>query len=349
MGSNMAENSALSDREIEKRSRTVASKPRRIIVTLSTKCNSACIMCEVRHGSWDIPAKTLREIVEMLPYLEVISWQGGEVFYLDFFRELFDESLRHDGLLQTIVSNGLLIDEKIVEKLTGTRTNIELAISVDGTTEEVYEKIRKGSCFRVLLRNLRMLQEARAKNNAQANLRLRLHTVVMRSNYEQMETFIEFARTYGFTAFHMMPIWGNRAPGEDIFAQRDPTIERQVREKLAVISRKAKEYGIELLNSLPVKEEQEKPEQKIAPCCGEDKNALLCHLPWKQMVVDPGGGVRPGCLCPQTIGSVEQSSLLELWNGERMQKYREAVLRRDGGWCSSRCISESIPKELRGF
>ncbi|MHB9154096.1 MAG: radical SAM protein [Endomicrobiales bacterium] len=345
-------NRELNEQEIKAGKLVLESKPRRMIVTLSTRCNARCIMCEVRHNSWDIPARTIHEIVALFPTLESIAWQGGEVFYLDFFPELFAEALKYPAMKQTIVSNGLLLTEAWAEKIVA--ANMELALSIDGVTKEVYEKIRAGSKYEVLFRNIRMLNEVRKRSRSR--LSLRMHTVVMRSNYRQMEDFVALAKDNGFDALHMMPIWGGQEIDENIFLPGNEEVLEQVQLNLGRVEQRAREKGIEFLNSLPVKSgpvegsgtpsgEQHpagEPSAKEAPA-----KALLCSLPWQQLDVDPGGGVRPGCLCSRSIGSVAEKSLLELWNGEGMRHYREKVLAGGSGWCNAHCISGAMPEELR--
>ncbi|HLD30499.1 MAG TPA: SPASM domain-containing protein, partial [bacterium] len=221
---------------------------------------------------------------------------------------------------------------------------VELAVSVDGTTKEVYEKIRSGSDFNRLKKNLARLKKLRKKPSPMS---LRLHTVVMRSNLDQMTDFAAFAEEFGFDALHFMPLYGNEEPGEDLFRHGEdlPEIE-SIRIRLKKVSQKAKEAGIEFLNSLPVSLEVR--DSSFCPGRPEKKEEeLLCTLPWQQMNLDPGGEVRPGCLCTLPVGRVPGMSLLEIWNSPAMQKYREALLGKENSLCFRNCIEGRVPAELR--
>lgn len=83
------DNLDLNAQEIKDKKIFLQSYPQRMIVTLSTKCNSRCIMCEVVKKQWDIPARVVEEIKFLLPYMNSINWQGGEVLVLDYFEKLF--------------------------------------------------------------------------------------------------------------------------------------------------------------------------------------------------------------------------------------------------------------------
>jgi len=332
----LKENRALNEQEIKEGKTILRSMPAKLIVTLSSKCNVRCIMCEVRHTSWNIPGKTVAEITSLFPYLESISWQGGEVFFLDSFEPVFDEAKKHKHMKQTIVSNGLLLNDKWIEKITG--TNMELALSIDGTRKEVYEKIRQGSRFDVLMRNIGALNEARKKSNS--SLLLRMHTVVMRSNYKQMSEFVDLAKKCGFDALHLMPLWGKSNDSENIFLSPDKAMTAELSSLLEKTEEKARGCGMELLNSLPIT--RTAVDTADTGCKKEEYKGLRCYLPWKQMNIDPGGGLRPGCSCKTSAGQVQENSVLELWNGPIMQEYRKTLLNSTGSLCARNCFEAGV-------
>lgn len=49
--------------EIKAKRITILSKPQRLAVSLSTTCNIACRMCSVHKMVWEIPQKTIEEII----------------------------------------------------------------------------------------------------------------------------------------------------------------------------------------------------------------------------------------------------------------------------------------------
>ena len=88
-------NKELNDQEIKEQRIVLKSKPRKLAVILTTKCNLDCIMCPLAHfrathrEANTIPYATIKKIYELYPYLQWIDWQGGEVFLIDYFKELF--------------------------------------------------------------------------------------------------------------------------------------------------------------------------------------------------------------------------------------------------------------------
>lgn len=342
------DNLDLNAQEIKDKKIFLQSYPQRMIVTLSTKCNSRCIMCEVVKKQWDIPDRVVEEIKFLLPYMNSINWQGGEVLVLDYFEKLFLESLNNKQLRQTIVTNAMLLNDRWIDLLT--EANIELTVSVDGLDKEVYEKIRYGSKFDVLIKNLEKLNEIR--NRKKSKLVLKMHTVVMRSNYKQITDFIEFAKRYNFDAVYMMPIYGGQDIPENIFINNEKDILSYVTDRIEKATAKSKDYNINFFHSLPIIKDEKIQEKNIIVertenICIEKQDKMLCFLPWQQLNIDPDGEVRPGCLCSTNIGTVMDSSILDIWNGNKIQEYRSKILSGNPDICSLDCIKGNVPENMR--
>lgn len=343
------DNLDLNVQEIQDKKIVLQSYPQRMIVTLSTKCNSRCIMCEVVKKQWDIPNRVVDEIKFLLPYMNSINWQGGEVLVLDYFEKLFLESLNNKQLRQTIVTNGMLLNDRWIDLLT--EANIELTVSVDGLDKETYEKIRYGSKFDVLIKNLEKLNEVR--NRKKSKLVLKMHTVVMRSNYKQVEDFIEFAKKYKFDVVYMMPIYGGQDIPENIYIKDEKNILMDLADRIEKVTEQSKEYGINFFHSLPIiknvkQKDSGQNTEKVENICIEKKDKMLCLLPWQQLNIDPDGDVRPGCLCSTNVGSVMDSSILDIWNGNKMQEYRSKILSGNADdICSIDCIKGNVPENMR--
>jgi len=63
-------------------------------------------------------------------------------------------------------------------------------------------------------------------------------------------------------------------------------------------------------------------------------------MPWQQLNIDPGGGVRPGCLCLKTVGSILENRIMDIWNNDAMQSYRKGIIEQDfKPICNPSCIS----------
>lgn len=348
-------NKILNELEIAQGKTILTSKVRALNVTLSRRCNLSCIMCLPPAYPWEIPQRTLKEIYGLFPYLEKIIWQGGEVFVLDYFEELITEASRYPNIRQLIVTNAQIIDERLAEKMV--KGNIELTVSVDGTTKETYEYIRRGASFETLIRNLKLISHL--KEQYKSNMILNLNVAVMKSNYRQLESFIDFAKEFGFNFICFMPIEirikKNINAAEDIFIHnKDTQALNFITKRISILEQKAKLYGIRLENRLLSLTEHSRlhiesagkrnPEETT--CKTTSSKKMLCHLPWQQMLIDYDGFVRPDCQCnwERNAGSLlDNLSLGDIWNNHVMQGYRKAILNHDyHNLCSHACIEGKI-------
>lgn len=347
-------NKRLNIEEIRKRETVLKSRFTSLICTLENRCNIQCVMCGVWRQPWSIPERTFREIMDSLQYLEHVIWLGGEVFLSPYFSEILEETRKYPYLEQRVNTNALLIDEKWAERLVA--SNVELICSIDAATPATYEHIRRGGKFKDLMRALEAISAAR-KNNPGKRFRIRMNTVVMRSNYQELDPVLELAHTYGFENLQLIGIQGDDGP-ETIFTDtpENRKISQELEKTLERLGPKAREYGIDLLPCLPLhrtgcavpcETKSEMPRQeKVEPVARQDE--AFCYLPWQQMLIEPFGHTRFGCWCREPIGNVEKNGLLEMWNSPAARKYRALIAGNAyHDYCDARCVHGEIPSQLR--
>lgn len=351
----MSKNILNNEIEIASNKVVLTSKLRSLVVSLTNKCNLKCIMCKIRDIEWSLPEKTKNEIVALFPFLEKVIWQGGEAFLYDGFEELLDEAGKH-RLKQVIITNGLLINEKIAEKLA--KLNLELTFSVDGTTKKIYEYIRPGSNFEKVIRNIKLINSIRAKSGSKMTTRLNVY--VINSNYHQVPKFIEFAKKYGFNSVLLNSAGCDFENYEEnmFYYNRDSDLFKSVDGLRDKLIKKADKYNIKLENRIPSKKMFDKLEGYIKI---ENENVLndkqhnlknkigrlFCHVPWQRLYIDIGGGVRPECQCPikYSVGNVKNNSIEEIWNGDKIAEYRKRIIENNiDDFCNIDCLYKRIPE-----
>lgn len=347
----MFQNMLLNESEIAQKKISLSCKIRSLTVTLTNKCNLACIMCKTISKPWDLPRKSIQEIIALFPYLERIMWQGGEIFLYEGFKDILKEASKFP-MRQIIATNGLLIDREIAEILA--KSNVELTFSVDGVTKEVYEHIRAGANFEKLIDNINLINELRQKLNPK--MKLRLNVLVMRSNYHQIEQFLDFAKQYKFnTIFFNSTGEDFKNLKENIFCYSDDRQALGFIDEIKIkIAKKAEEYKICLENWLPPLgfSEQNQTQDKVQEHKKDKNNKLFCHIPWQRLYIDCGGNVRPDCLCQfeNYIGNILENNLEELWNCEKMKGYRRKIVNCDyQNFCSPDCVYGRIPEKNLKF
>lgn len=240
-------NKALNEYEISMRKEVLESKPRAMIAMIMNKCNISCRICGIwARPKWQEPDRILKEIVDLLPYMEDICWQGGEVFYMKEFNSMLAEGVKCPNLNQVIFTNGLLLDEKNLEIIA--KGNVELVLSIDGASKETYEYIRRGASFETLCKKLELIKEVRKSTGAKINTYY--NPVICKTNYKEILDMVEFAHKYEFTSMTLNPIRG--VPELNIFEPIDKEAFDFMRKIVPIAEAKSKEYGIRFNNWMPI-------------------------------------------------------------------------------------------------
>lgn len=137
----------------------------RTVVDTVRACNSHCKYCYFFHDNFGkqgdfLPAKTIKDIlsaVDKQRQLDVVL-SGGEITLNPELEELLDAThvLQRTGA--TMITNGTLLDKKIVEQIR--KSNISrVCISLDGVAAEQHNYAR-GNNFAKALRGLYELQDS---------------------------------------------------------------------------------------------------------------------------------------------------------------------------------------------
>lgn len=366
-------NMIVNELEIFRKEIILKSKPRSITVVLTNRCNLRCQMCKVWENVWDMTDKNIEEIKKIMPYLEYITWHGGEVFLHKRFLELFDFA-QECNIQQEIITNGLLINDDIIKKMVD--YNIQLTLSIDGVNEATYEKIRRGAKFSKLLKVLNDLKEYR-KTRENTKFKMRMNTILSNENYSDLFCFLDFAHKYGINELYLFPLVFDLNNNYDLtkfVSLYTPVIEYIEKNKLKLFKR-AKDLNINIINTVPdLKVFNEKIKNNFNQqnfCVNTDDNEcknyfqneemisynkpviktdslkqIKCSVPWQRLRLDKV--IRPHCFCKGNvnIGIIDDDfDINKLWNGEYIQAYRKMIINEDfKNFCNTSCYLKIIPE-----
>lgn len=354
----------LNEYEISQGITELKSYPIFFQIILTRKCNLRCIMCGVPHDNlnYSLTDKEIDEIIEIIPYLNVLTLQGGEVFFDQRINKILDAA-RKNNVCTKIITNGILLNENIIEKLVN--MNINLIISIDSCNKQNYEQIRVGAKFDKLIDNINLLNEYKSKYKSNINLTLAM--VVMKRNYKEIEDIIHFANKYNFSEITLSQIYGNLAGDQQNFFDFDVDLNiiKELDEKRILFDDLAKKYSIALYNKLPrfsdyniknkesdfdvnlkkelyeKKEDSIKIDKELITSDNEKEinnitefniHPLFCYKPFKSLFIDDYN-FYPYCICAHTDNTINDSrniafkdsknnSILNRWNSRYMQNYR---------------------------
>lgn len=325
-GNKFMYNRVLNEYEILMRKEYLESKPREIRATITNKCNIGCRYCSIwKCSEWQQSTERMREVVDNFPYMDNVYWLGGETFLYKGFEDILEEGSKFSTLKQTIFTNGLLLNERILEKLA--KGNIKLYIAIDAGKKETYEYLRRGASWDKLCSNLALIKEIRNKTGK--NIETVYNMVVSKTNYKELFDVVELAKIYEFSRIRLMPILGSWKE-ENIFSSRDVEALSYIREVTPLIEKRCEEYGITLENNLPTKEGKNYKDLNLKfvkdgkyDIVKTTGNVMRCVIPWKLVVLDSKGPMRACANSNDWLGDSRKQTISEFWNSENMQMFRK--------------------------
>jgi MoaA/NifB/PqqE/SkfB family radical SAM enzyme len=289
------------------------NKPEYVSIEITTRCDLSCVWCPryFKTVTEDMQVDTFRRIVESIDYVEKLYPCGiGEPLLHKDFDTCIKLAAEHSSYTG-IATNGLHLNRCNIERLNASGLS-ELAVSIDGSDNEGYLKIRNGSDYGLLINNLRLYAKY-------GKTPLTIHTVIGEPNLRSVENLPELAQSLGvrkieFNIVHPPPGLTNLLP--------DPV---QLRRTLTALKLKCMDLKIE--NNINI---FLKPQPMDS-----------CFAPFFDCSIDSEGYIGPCCSYPQMrLGNVLKEGFWMAWNGEAFRKFRgdakKGILNE---WCSAYCLA----------
>lgn len=179
--------------------------PQQLELSISNNCNLQCIMC---NGEWSSSIRSHREhrpplpkvydgaffedLREFIPHLRRIKFLGGEPFLASETLRVMDLLVEMEANVRChVTTNGTQWSprvERIMDMLP-----IDVAVSLDASSKETYERIRIGSDWDEVQTNLDRFQERARRRNTDVTVTFCLMAV----NWRDFAGFCEMADARG--------------------------------------------------------------------------------------------------------------------------------------------------------
>jgi len=229
----------------QKKGNVSSNSLRRIFFAGDRTCNLSCPSCRThvikyhQHGGRDQKSKRDRLVDRFVKNLfsspnhkleEIVLSTSGELFASEvLLRVLEQANLENFPRCKLhIQTNGLLMKDRW-HRLGQWKDRVSTVnLTADGSTKDVYEKLRRGGRYERLLENLQWFKEKKAKDNINFIMKM----VVQRDNIHQLEDFYEFGKRNGADEVHYCRItdWAVMTPetfaSVDILSDKHPDHER---------------------------------------------------------------------------------------------------------------------------
>ncbi len=316
--------------------RRVAGAPIAVYLLVIDRCNQHCLMCNVWQGLQAVPQQELLTTEEIMRLIDDLSRSGVKMLLISG-----GEPLLRKDILEIVVyarkkipyvrlhTNGMLVDEALAEALA--RSDIDdIWISLDGVGH-TYDVIRgKPGAFAAMAKGVENLNAAIRKYSPRAP-GLMFNCVVSRHNLGEV---VEVCR------------WAVEHGAEELLFHRvtdaDPALVDKTQGQIGAPALYSKQFTSQgKLVDLPLRIEPAALREIESMCRRADVTLFIdpllrsgkperplcrCLLIWLDAMILPDGSVVPCQMFDRLrVGNIRQKGLVEIWNGEEMQRLRREV------------------------
>lgn len=170
------------------------SFPTEVDLAITGRCNLRCKHCNA-SGTWSAENElSFDEVERLLKELKAekifnLNLFGGEPFCHPRIMDIL-QMLNDYPMSVSILTNGTLIDEKIIETLLKMKFLGVVQISVDGSNSGIHDWQRGEGSFERSIRAVKMLEEA--------DITTSLKAIINKKNCDDIENMFEMALDLGF-------------------------------------------------------------------------------------------------------------------------------------------------------
>tara|TARA_B100000900_G_scaffold387420_1_gene378622 strand:+ start:3260 stop:4324 length:1065 start_codon:yes stop_codon:yes gene_type:complete len=291
--------------------------PNTVILELVNRCNLECVMCYQGFRN-DAKKSTLDEkILDKIfadfkeNNLNSLMLSTSEPLLFKNINQVLKRA-EDAGIMDIFLfTNGVLLNEKNTKMILESPVT-RLFVSIDGYSEETYNKVRIPVSKRLKLendrlskleKNIRYFMEQREKKNLSLPL-VRTSFVSLKENKLESQRFVDK--------------WKNLVDSVEV----------------------QKETSIKAFKDFEKMKDQEIPRLKKNYSCSE---------PWGQITIHADGEVAPCCNTfgrNLPIGNIKENSLKEIWNSEKMKKIRDGFFKNEPNKTCQICINNTSDEEI---
>jgi len=236
----------------------------------------------------------LDEIGDRLIYL-TFYFQGEPFIHPDLCGMIAKANAR--GIFTATSTNAHFINDSIAEKIVYSGLN-RLIVSIDGTTQDVYESYRKGGSLKKVIEGTRSVL-AKRKELKSSFPRVYFQFLVVRPNEHQINDVKRLGKELGVDGVHF---------------------------------KTAQVYDYENGNALipTIKKYARYEEDKNGKWSIKNPMDDQCWRMWHSAVLTWDGRVVPCCFdkdATHEMGKIGERSFREIWTGDAYRKFRSSLLR----------------------
>jgi len=295
--------------------------PRTVYWECSRKCNFNCIHCYSSSENILFDGElSLVQVKKMIRELslrgtEFLSIGGGEPLMYSHIIEVIKYATKYSVSIEISTNASLVTDDYILQlKKAGL---IFVQVSLDGASEEIYSKIRRGGKLSLVVENIKKLSKHFVVSTCM---------VVNKINYGEVEAVIDLSVSCGATYFRLIPFM---EVGRASTMQKLQLEKSEFQKIYQMILYKRKEIGTKIY--IQLNENLVIPNKKNISWMPE--NHYGCSAGRTTCGIDPYGNVYP---CSFMIfdklicGNIKDTTLLEIWKESPVLKMLRSISKLKG-------------------
>jgi MoaA/NifB/PqqE/SkfB family radical SAM enzyme len=323
-------------------------RPTAVALLLTERCNARCVHCDIwkNKGKEENPTAEewrtlLSDIRRWLGPINVV-FTGGEALLKPYTIELVTHA-NSLGLFTEVLTHGYWPDQKKIEQLAATNPWF-ITVSLDGIGE-THATIRGFDNF-FDRTNLTIETLRRVRTDQRLNYTIRIKTVIMDQNLEDLGRLAEFASRDGMEVFYQ-PIEQNYNTAEDLrwFETspnwpRDPEKAVRAVEQLIILKRQ----GLQIANSIRQLEvmipyfRNPMTLQRATRAHTATERRQFCAASYL-LQIQANGDVTICCSKPP-VGNIRRESIRNIWL-QRPHWWEEGCCQQDSSRYQEACMTGS--------
>lgn len=172
--------------------------PLRYTFEITYRCNLQCPYCYVGNdrNKNELATQDWFNVINQIPRYSFISLLGGEPLLREDFLEIFENAAKHTFGKVNIISNGILLNEKIIDSFIKNRLLL-LSVSLDGFGKNHDTNRQKEGIFDKITSNLDILNSKRKKRKPLIDIK----TVLLENNLDDLPKLYKYCSDNNFEFF----------------------------------------------------------------------------------------------------------------------------------------------------
>ncbi len=297
-----------------------------VMLDVAERCNLECSHCAFVAWRNDMGKNEIisEEMIdrldrEVFPYVSraTLSTFHEPLVAPSRLMKLLECCRRNQVSFVDMTTNGLLLSEKVARDLMTSGINL-INFSVDGASEETYQRVRVGGTFAQFKEKLELARRVRREMGARDLVKFRFTCCMMCSNVHEAEALVDLAIENEIDWVELrvaMKADNVPMPSEDLLCNC-PTL---ADEAFARARKKADAHGLKL--DLPPSSDEIRASNRPRP------RYTNCMYPWYNAVITPKGEIFSCCMWhgSDRLEEMRSQPFEKAWNGEHFRKLRREM------------------------